>query len=136
MLETRRCAGPIALGCISLIVCPAAWTQRPNAEADVTIDSHSAVTIVESPQESGPVRRATADLLGDFTKVLGQAPRLVRQLEEAGPVAILIAENSTLPEGVKCSTATDTEAFAFSSATVRGQEKPQRLIYLSRQLQS
>ncbi|MGA2539111.1 MAG: glycosyl hydrolase 115 family protein, partial [Terracidiphilus sp.] len=129
MLESRRSAVTIALGCTSLIVCPAAWTQGSNAEASVTLDS--SVTIVESPQEPGPVRRATDDLLGDFTKVLGSAPRLVDQLEEAGPVAILIAENSMLPRGINCSTASDTEAFAFSSTILRRHGKTTRLICLT-----
>ena len=118
-----------ACSILSLIVCPAAWTQRSNARADITIDS--SVTIVESQQEPGPVRRATEDLLGDFTKVLGQAPRLVGQLEEAGPVAILIAENSRLPAGVKCNTTTDPEAFAFSTAILPGHGKSKRLICLT-----
>ncbi len=80
--------------------------------AAVTIDS--SVTIVESAQESGPVRRATQDLLADFGKVFGNAPKLAERLEDAGPVAILIAERSRIPAGVQCAAATETEAFAFS----------------------
>jgi hypothetical protein len=41
--------------------------------AHVTIDG--TVTIVESAQEPGPVHRATQDLVSDFTKVFGKAPR-------------------------------------------------------------
>jgi Ni/Co efflux regulator RcnB len=88
----------------------AAQPQSPR----VTING--SVTIVESARESAPVRRATKDLLSDFTKVFGRAPKLVGTLDEAGPVAILIARNSNLPAGVDCATATDTEAFAFSIA--------------------
>ena len=74
------------------------------------------VTIVESAQEPGPVHRATADLVGDFTRVFGKAPKVVDSLAAAGPTAILIAGGSKLPAGVECASATDTEAFAFSIA--------------------
>jgi hypothetical protein len=92
----------------------------------ITIDS--SVTIVESAQESGPVHRATQDLLADFAKVFGQAPKLVGRLEDAGPVTILIAERSHIPTGVHCTTAKDTESFAFSIAS-RG--KSQRVVCLT-----
>jgi hypothetical protein len=98
------------LGALLLAVGTAAWAQTPK----VTINA--SVTIVESAQESAPVRRATKDLLNDFTKVFGQAPRLVGGLAEAGTVAILIAQNSNLPAGVECATSTDMESFAFSIA--------------------
>ncbi|HTW78706.1 MAG TPA: glycosyl hydrolase 115 family protein [Terracidiphilus sp.] len=89
----------------------------------LTIDGSS--TIVESTQEPGPVRRATEDLLSDFTKVFGRTPRLTNRLEDAGPVTLLIAQRSNLPAGVECATTTDTESFALSivPAKVQGQEK-------------
>jgi len=73
-----------------------------------------AVTLVESAQESGPVQRATRDLENDFRKVFGQAPKLVNDLKDAGPTAILIAQRENVPAGVDCATTTDSEAFAFS----------------------
>jgi Ni/Co efflux regulator RcnB len=104
-----RVLGPFAALSILLLASgPAAAAQTPK----VTITG--TVTIVESAQESAPVRRATQDLQNDFKKVFGQAPTLVSSLDKAGPVAILIAQNPNLPEGIKCATATDTEAFAFS----------------------
>ena len=60
---------------------------------------NSSVTIVESAQEPGPVHRSTQDLVSDFTKVFGRAPKLVTSLEQAGPVAILIAQRENLPAG-------------------------------------
>ncbi len=84
----------------------------------VTIDS--SVTIVESGDESGPVRRATNDLLSDFEKVFGQRPKLVSRIEEGGPTSILIAERNHVPNTLKCAVTTDTESFAFSIATERG----------------
>jgi hypothetical protein len=102
-----------------------AWGQRANAAQAVAIDS--SVTIVESAQESGPVRRATEDLLGDFTKVFGKAPKLVNQPDEAGPVSILIAERTHVPLGIECATTTETEAFAFSIAAERGAGRSKRI---------
>ena len=93
-----------------LLFAAAAWAQS----ARVTIDS--SVTIVESAQQSGPVHRATEDLLSDFAKVFGKAPRLVEGLADAGPTAILIAQRENLPADLKCATTGDREAFAFSIA--------------------
>ncbi|HEX8712070.1 MAG TPA: glycosyl hydrolase 115 family protein [Terracidiphilus sp.] len=81
---------------------------------------NGSVTLVESAQVPGAVRRATEDLQSDFAKVFGQKPRLVSSLDAAGPVAILIAERSNLPAGTQCATTTDREAFAFSIAQGTG----------------
>src|ERR1700691_2289248 len=77
---------------------------------------NASVTIIESAQEPGPIHRATEDLRNDFSKVFGQKPKLVTNLSDAGPVAILIAQNQDVPAGVGCGTASGTEAFAFSLA--------------------
>jgi Glycosyl hydrolase family 115/Glycosyl hydrolase family 67 N-terminus len=84
--------------------------RAKSAPATIT----AAVTLVESAQESGPVQRATKDLENDFRKVFGQAPRLVTDLKDAGPTAILIAQRENLPAGVNCAATSDREAFAFS----------------------
>ena len=81
---------------------------------------NSSVTIVESGQEPGPIHRSTQDLVSDFTKVFGRAPKLVTSLEQAGPVAILISQRENLPAGVDCATTSDREAFAFSETSSAG----------------
>jgi hypothetical protein len=81
---------------------------------------NASVTIVESAQEPGPVRRSTEDLRQDFAKVFGREPRLVSSLNEAGPVTILIAQNQNAPAEVGCAAASGTEAFAFSLASSGG----------------
>jgi hypothetical protein len=81
---------------------------------------NSSVTIVESAQEPGPVHRSTRDLVNDFTKVFGAAPKLVTSLDQAGPVAILIAQRENVPSGVDCATTRDREAFAFSETSAAG----------------
>jgi len=85
----------------------------PAPAARFSIDG--SVTLVESAQEPGPVLRATEDLRADFASVFGRAPRLARSLDDAGPIAVLIAQNANLPAGVDCATTNNTEAFAFSA---------------------
>ena len=100
-----------ALGILLLAAGAAAQTKTSHPPS---ITVNASVTVVESAQETAPVRRATQDLLADFARVFGKAPRLVSSLDEAGPVAILIAQNSNLPAGTECATAADSEGFAFS----------------------
>src|SRR5580658_8559972 len=76
----------------------------------------STATIVESAQEPGPVHRATQDLVADFTKVLGKAPKTVESLDAGGPVALVIAQSQNVPAGVGCATTSDRESFALSTA--------------------
>jgi hypothetical protein len=116
----RRAAFPIALFAIASLHAPFGHAA-PAHSAPVVLDS--TVTIVESNQESGPVRRATDDLSADFAKVFGQSPKRVENIADAGPVAVLIAERSHIPAEVHCATATDTEAFAFSIVTVKGKAR-------------
>src|ERR1039457_4833613 len=110
---------------VAFAAAPTAWTQKSKPAPAITIDS--SVSIVESAQETGPVKRATQDLISDFTKVFGEAPKLVGSLEEAGPEAILIADRTRVPAGVPCATQTETEAFAFSTATLAGNAKPKHI---------
>ena len=44
-------------------------------------------------------------------------------LAEAGPVSIVIGQGPELPFGLKCSMATDTEAFAFSIVKLPGKKQ-------------
>jgi hypothetical protein len=109
---------------LSIPTCAIEAQNRP-----VTISG--SVTLVESPQETGAVRRATEDLQSDLAKVFGQKPRLASSLADAGPVAILIAERSNLPAQVQCATTTDREAFAFSIAGAGVGPNHQRVVCLT-----
>ena len=95
---------------VLLAAAPAAHAQAP------AVVISPSVTIVESAQQPGPVHRATQDLLADFTKVFGKAPKTTETLDASGPVAILISQSADLPSGIGCTTATDRESFAFSLA--------------------
>ena len=100
-----------------------AWSNAAAAAKTAPVVVDSSITIVESAQEPGPVRRAIDDLVSDFTKVFGQAPKLAGSIDEASPVALLIAENSHLPADVHCATTTDIETFAFSIAAAKTKAK-------------
>jgi Ni/Co efflux regulator RcnB len=103
---------------VFIVVFSACLPQLSAQPAPVTINA--SVTLVESAGEPGPVHRATEDLRNDFTKVFGRAPRIVEKLENAGPTAILIAQNGDVPDGIDCTKATGTEAFAFSATVGPG----------------
>lgn len=113
------------LMCMAVAVFPAAGAKIP----PITIDS--SVTIVESAQEPGPVRRATEDLRKDFAKVFGQEPPLVDDLEDSGRVAILIAQRSNVHPGINCKATTDTESFAFSIVQVPGRQSLKYIVCLT-----
>jgi hypothetical protein len=106
-----------SLACLAAVVfsvvAPASAQEKPMA---VT----STVTIVESAQEPGPVHRATEDLRRDFARVFGTEPKMTSDLNGAGPVAVLIAQNQNVPAGVGCTVASGTESFAFSLVNVTG----------------
>jgi Ni/Co efflux regulator RcnB len=105
-----------------LSLLPAAFLlpAHPATAQSSRIAVNSSITLVESASEPGPVHRATQDLKSDFTKVFGAAPKVVTTLDEAGSTAILIAQNGNVPAGAACTTTTNREAFAFSTATDRG----------------
>lgn len=111
---------------LTLTAASTALAQRSNGGPAILIDA--SVTIVESAQEPGPVRRATEDLVNDFAKVFGRAPKRANGIEDAGPVSILIAENANLPSGVHCATAADVESFAFSIVRLPGHGKSKRAV--------
>src|ERR1700739_625573 len=89
------------------------------------------VTIVESADEPAPVQRATEDLLNDFAKVFGKTPERANDLENAGPVAVLIADKSRVHEGLRCTIPQGTESFAFSVQRVAGQQPLKHLVCLT-----
>ena len=95
----------------------------------VTVDG--AVTIVESPDEPGPVQRATEDLATDFAKVFGQAPLRATRLEDAGPVAILVSDRRRVHSGINCTLPTDPESFAFTTLRVAGHQPLKQLVCLT-----
>jgi hypothetical protein len=95
-----RCCRMTTLVAALAILAPASHSWAAQKSQPITLDS--SITIVESAQEPGPVRKATGDLLSDFTKVFGRRPALANQLEDSGPVAILITEQANVHPGINC----------------------------------
>jgi hypothetical protein len=108
----------------------ALWTiPAVAAKRVVTLDS--SLTIVESADEPEPVRRATDDLLSDFSKVFGQSPSLANQMEGSGQVAILISGPKRPYAGIKCSEPTGgPESFAFSVVHLAGRQQVSDVVCL------
>ena len=97
-----------------------------------TVTINSSVTIVESADEPGPVRRATEDLLSDFSKVFGQTPSLANHMEGSGQTAILISGPQRPYAGIKCAEPTGgAESFAFSVVHLAGRQQVRDVICLA-----
>lgn len=131
MLTTRL---PLAVLAVAAMTAPSTLVFAKTAKQQPAITISSEVTIVESPDEPSPVRRATDDLASDFAKVFGREPRRASDLEDtgaAGPVAIQIASRDQLHPGLKCSTTTDPESFAFSTLRVAGRQPLRQVVCLT-----
>ncbi|MGB6431392.1 MAG: glycosyl hydrolase 115 family protein, partial [Candidatus Acidiferrales bacterium] len=74
----------------------------------------SKVTILEAADTPGPIQKATEDLRNDFEKVLGAKPRVVTSENDAGPITIMIGEQSEIPEAMRPAGVTDPESFSIS----------------------
>ena len=124
-----RCFRMTTLAAALALVAPASLSWAATKSQPITIGS--SITIVESADEPGPVRRATEDLLSDFTKVLGQRPALANQLEDSGSIAILIAEHAKVHPGIDCATPNGPESFAFSVLRVPGSQPLKHVVCLT-----
>ena len=69
--------------------------SHPAQDQPIVLDAR--VTLLETPGEAAPVRRAIDDLADDFYKVLGTRPKIINREEDAGAVTILISDQSKLP---------------------------------------
>src|SRR3989442_14936213 len=98
----------------------------------VTVASRATVTILLSSEEPGPIVEAAQDLQSDFAKVLGKKPRIVRHMEDAAPVTVLIGEESKLPEGLRSAGLTEPESFFISLAHgPEGKSQPNKVVLLA-----
>lgn len=103
-------------------------TTKQARQEPIILDS--TLTILLGPQEPLAVEDAAKDLQSDFGKVLGKKPRIVRRLEDAAPVTILIGVASTLSEEVRPASLTQPESFSLS--VVRGKTpQPATIVLLA-----
>ncbi|HLZ49622.1 MAG TPA: glycosyl hydrolase 115 family protein [Candidatus Acidoferrum sp.] len=106
------------------------WTQTEKKTESGSIILDSTSTILLGPQEPLAVEEAAKDLQNDFGKVLGKKPRIVRRLEDAAPVTILIGVAPTLPGDLRPAGLTEPESFSLS--VVRGKApQPARIVLLA-----
>ncbi len=88
--------------------------QAPPAPGQGTLVLDSHVTILEHPDEAGPIRKAAADLASDFARVFGTAPRIVTRPEDSGPVTVMIGTQAEIPNAMRPPGLTAPESFSMS----------------------
>jgi hypothetical protein len=97
-----------------------------------TIALDSTLTIIQGPDEPEPMRLAIRNLADDFQAVLGARPVIVHRLDDAARVAILVGEQSKLPESLRPSDLTGAESFSISVHTANWNKKrPTKVVVLS-----
>ena len=92
----------------------------------------SSVSIVLGPEAPGPLVEAAQDLQSDFAKVLGKKPGIVHRIEDAGPDAVMIGEQSKLPGDLRPAGLKEPESFSISLAQRAGAKSvPNRVVLLA-----
>lgn len=103
-----------------------------SARQNIVLDA--TVTIIQTPDEPEPVRRATENLANDFQSVLGTRPTIVDDADDDNVArsAILIGEQSKIPQRLRRASLTGPESFSISVHVAEGNKKhPAKLIVLS-----
>jgi len=106
----------------------AAQTSKRAPTGSIILDS--TVTLQLGPEAPGPVEEAAKDLQKDIAKVLGKEPRIARRMEEAGPVTVMISEQSQLPDGLRPAGLTEPESFSISVAHAEA-SRPTKIVLLA-----
>ena len=113
----RRSASQVAAAALAVLMLGAGSVRVADAAAvggGGPLVLTSKVTLLEDPREALPVRLAAQDLQRDLARVFGARPRIVTRREDAGPVAILVAEESQLPAALRPAGAAAPESFSIS----------------------
>ncbi|HTW57683.1 MAG TPA: glycosyl hydrolase 115 family protein [Terriglobales bacterium] len=77
------------------------------------------------------MRRAIQNLADDFQAVMGRQPAIVDQMEDAGSTAILVGEQSKIPEPLRPASLTGPESFSISVQMANwGKQRPARVVVL------
>jgi hypothetical protein len=127
----RRAMKDLLLVTLALVCGAPALAQAREAQ-DQAYVLDSRVTLLEVPDEAGPIRRATQDLAEDFYKVLGTRAKIVTRQQDAGPVTIVIGEQSKLPTAMQSNAAAAAESFSIQVANTSGSTgRPGRAVVLS-----
>lgn len=124
----------LVLASISIFAGPLALAREShlNSLSDGVIRLDVNVTILESPDTAGPIRKAVEDLSTDFEKVLGRRLRIVNREEDAGTVSILVGEQSKLPEVMRPAGLTTPESFSISVTSASwNKTRPTKVVLLT-----
>ena len=123
----------VALIGLTAVHCLPALGQTDHAKGSgggsVILDSK--VTILESPDEPLPIRRAVEDLANDFQKVLGTAPRIVTHEEDAGAMIVLVGEQSKIPQAMRAGQLLAPESFSISVSRRAWNRRNSKVVVLS-----
>jgi hypothetical protein len=98
-----------------------AGTQHNHTSKRDVVVLGPSVAIFVSPGEPGPVQQAAEDLAADFQAVTGKRPQIVNRERDDGGVAIVIGEQSTIPEMMRSADVTKPESFSISVHQASGQ---------------
>ncbi|MGH9402461.1 MAG: glycosyl hydrolase 115 family protein [Terriglobia bacterium] len=136
-LITRWLAfGALSIGCAALALAgprPARAnnpSHTKNHSGNILLNS--SVTILQSPNAPGPIQLAAEDLASDFEKVMSKKPAIITQEKGAGPVTILIGEQSEIPQAIRPANLTAPESFSISVTTANWNEKrPTKVVVLA-----
>src|SRR5690348_1523369 len=118
-----------------LAVCPiragagvAAQTVKKATSDSIRLDA--TVTIFVNQDAPGPIVEAAQDLQSDFEKVFGKKPSIVRRIEDAGAVTVMIGEKNQLPDDLRPAGVADPESFSISVAHLVGAKSPPNRVVL------
>jgi Glycosyl hydrolase family 115 len=109
-----RSAPWVAGAFLAVLMLGAGLTHATDAPTHGSLILDAKVTLLETSAEPTPVRLATRDLQSDLARVFGLRPRIVTRRADAGPIAILIGEESQLPAALRPIGATAPESFSIS----------------------
>ena len=100
------------------------------SQRSVVLDA--SVTILQLPDQSQPVQKATEDLATDLQTVMGSRPRIVHREEDAGAVTIMVGEQGKVPEPIRPTSLTAVESFSISVRTANwDKRRPTKVVLLA-----
>lgn len=142
---TSHDLAPLSVAVIALICgcafCAFAGPQSPSARGDARGNARSvgpnavivngSVTILEAPDEAGPIQLAAEDLASDFQKVFGQRPRIITQRDQAGSTTILIGAPTEIRAAMVPPKLGGSESFLISVHKADWNGRPTNVILLA-----
>ena len=130
-LEIRLLAAVLSCAAASVLLSAQNQPDGSNSRGTNSIALNASVTILENADTPGPIQKSAEDLASDLEKVLGKKPRIVTDRSQAGPLTILIGEQSQIPEAMRNPALTAPESFSISVTRADSGSKPTQVILLT-----